>query len=187
MRRIIVGSQLDIPGKVLVNTIESLKLEIGLCELIGGLGETGIDLHSIGKLNGRLAVSAPGEITLAALKILLFAHIGITRAAREQSSGERTDQQQTDKPGTTHVHFSNCGAECADRFPAPGTVNHTAPKPAGGSYRGPRGSSECVNTDFSSARDVVVQQRSDITGKGKKTLLCRLRRFARIHGSRDPR
>src|SRR5229473_1170533 len=118
MRGIVVGSQLDSPGKFLVGTIEVPKLEIGFRELIVGLGETGIDLRSIGKLNGRLAVLAPGEITLAALKILLFAHIGITRAAREHSSGERAYKQQTDNRGTTHDHFSNCGAECADNFPA---------------------------------------------------------------------
>src|SRR5260370_41631580 len=126
MRRIIVGSQLDSPGKCLVGTIEVSKLEIGFCELIVGLGETGIDLHCVGKLNGRLAVLAPGEITLAALKILLFAHIGITRAAREQSSGERTDTQQSDNPGTTHDHFSNRSARRSDKVPAPGTLNHTA-------------------------------------------------------------
>src|ERR1700732_3012784 len=118
MRGIIVRSQLDSAGKFLVGTVEVSKLEIGLRELIVGLGETGVDLHSIGKLNGRLAVLAPGEIALAALKILLFAHIGITRAAREQSSGERTDKQQTDNPGTTHDQFSTCSAECADKFPA---------------------------------------------------------------------
>ena len=111
-------SQLDGAGKFLVGTIEVSKLEIGFRELIVGLRETGIDLHGIGKLDGRLAVLAPGEIALAALKILLFAHIGITRAAREQSSGERTDKQQADNPGTTHDHFSNCGAECADKLPA---------------------------------------------------------------------
>src|ERR1700680_4149005 len=119
MRGIVVGSQLDSAGKFLVGPIEVSKLEIGFRELIVGLGKTGIDLRRIGKLNGRLAVLAPGEITLAALKILLFPHIGITRAAREQSSGERTEKQQTDKPRTTHYHFSNCGAECADKFPAP--------------------------------------------------------------------
>src|SRR3984893_18625325 len=118
MRGIVVGSQLHSAGKFLVSTIEVSKLEIGFCELIVGLRETGIDLHSIGILNGRLAVLAPAEIALAALKILLFAHIGITRAAREQSSGERTDKQQTDNPGTTHDQFSNCSSECADKFPA---------------------------------------------------------------------
>src|ERR1700732_4949338 len=118
MRGIIVRSQLDSAGKFLVGTVEVSKLEIGLRELIVGLGETGVDLHSIGKLNGRLAVLAPGEIALAALKVLLFAHIEITRAAREQSSGERTDKQQADNRETTHDHFSNCSAECADKFPA---------------------------------------------------------------------
>src|ERR1700680_611142 len=118
MRGIVVGSQLDSAGKFLVGTIEVSNLEIGFRELIVGLDETGIDLHGIGKLNCRLAVLALVEIALAALKILLFAHIGITRAAREQSSGERTDKQQMDNPGTTHDHFSNCCAECADKFPA---------------------------------------------------------------------
>src|SRR6266851_6847470 len=146
MRGIIVRSQLDSAGKFLVGTVEVSKLEIGLRELIVGLPETGIDLHSIGKLNGRLAVLAPGEIALTALKVLLFAHIGITRAAREQSSNERTDKQKTDNRRTTHDHFSNYGAECADKFPAPGTLNHTAPKLAGESYRGHSGSSECVIT-----------------------------------------
>ena len=52
MRGVVVGSQLDSAGKFLVGTIEVSKLEIGFRELIVGLRETGIDLHSIGKLNG---------------------------------------------------------------------------------------------------------------------------------------
>src|SRR5258708_2708751 len=148
MRGIIVRSRLDSAGKFLVGTIEVSKLEIGFRELIVGLRETGIALHSIGKLNGRLAVLALGEIALAALKILLFAHIGITRAAREQSSGERTHKQQTDNPGTTHDHFSNCGAEGADKFPGPGPLKHTPPKPARQRYPGPSWS-ECVIPELS--------------------------------------
>src|SRR5882762_4188993 len=185
MRGIVVGSQLDSAGKFLVGTIEVSKLEIGFRELIVGLRETGIALHGIGKLNGRLAVLALAEIALAALKILLFAHIGITRAAREQSSGERTDKQQTDNPGTTHDHFSNCGAECADKFPAlERSIILQANREA--KVTAVIAVSECIITEFSSARNVVVKQRSDLTAKGKKALLCSFRRFAGIHGSRDP-
>src|SRR4029077_11071873 len=118
MRGIVVGSQLDSAGKFLVGTIEVSKLEGGFRELIVGLREAGIDMHGVGELNGRLAVLALGEIALSALKVLLFANIGITRATREQSSGERTDQQQADNRETTHDHFSKCSAECADKFPA---------------------------------------------------------------------
>ena len=185
MRGVVVGSQLDNSGKFLVGTIEVSKLEIGFPELIVGLGETGIDLHSIGKLNGRLAVLALAEIALAALKVLLFAHIGITRAAREQSSGKRTNKQQTDDPGTTHDHFSNCSAECADKFPAleRSIILHENRQ---AKVTAVTAVSECIITEFSSARNVAVKQRSDITGKGKKALLCSFRRFAGIHGSRDP-
>src|ERR1700723_52289 len=73
------------------------------------LGETGVQLHRIGILDGGFAVLALVEIAVPALQKFLFTHVGITRAPREQRSDEEPNEKEANDYRTAHV-FSKAGA-----------------------------------------------------------------------------
>src|SRR5271166_1317101 len=68
-----------------------------------GLGEARIDLNRVGILDFGFPVLAFGEIAVATLQILLFANVGIARAAGKQGSGQEPDQQQAERNGAAHL------------------------------------------------------------------------------------
>src|SRR5580692_4329386 len=73
------------------------------------LGETGVQLHRIGILDGGFAVLPLVEIAVPTLQKLLFTHVGITRAPREQCSDEEPNEKEAKDYRTAHV-FSKAGA-----------------------------------------------------------------------------
>src|SRR3984885_6077348 len=73
------------------------------------LGETGVQLHRIGILDGGFAVLPLVEIAVPTLQKFLFTHVGITRAPREQRSDEEPNEKEANDYRTAHV-FSKAGA-----------------------------------------------------------------------------
>src|SRR6202795_4821536 len=73
------------------------------------LGETRVQLHRIGILDGGFAVLPLVEIAVPTLQKFLFTHVGITRAPREQRSDEEPNEKEANDYGTAHV-FSKAGA-----------------------------------------------------------------------------
>ena len=109
MGAIVVGSQLHGARKLLKSAGAVAKLEIGLPQLVMRLGETGVQLHRIGILDGGFAVLPLVEIAVPTLQKFLFTHVGITRAPREQRSDEEPNEKEANEYRTAHV-FSKAGA-----------------------------------------------------------------------------
>src|ERR1700751_6287898 len=63
----------------LVSPAPILELEKGLRQLIVGLRIVGVHLNRVTKLNGGFPVFPSFEVTLSTLKVLLLAHVGVTR------------------------------------------------------------------------------------------------------------
>ena len=98
---VIIGSKFNGAVQFLKCATGVAQLEKGLAELVVGLGKAGVNLNGVGILNYRFAVLALGEIALAALKILLLAHIGIARTAGEESEN-RAGNNETKNHRATH-------------------------------------------------------------------------------------
>ena len=74
---VILGTQFDGAGQFLVGAVALLQMEVGFSKLEVRIGVARIDLDGIGKLDRRFLVFPFRKVVLAALKVLLLAHVGI--------------------------------------------------------------------------------------------------------------
>ncbi len=95
MSLIVVGSEFDGTSQFLPRSIAIFHFQVRLCELVVSLDEAVVDFKGVGILDFRLAVLSLGKIFFAALKVLLFSHVGITRAA-EGDDEKSASQQETE-------------------------------------------------------------------------------------------
>src|SRR5271165_7639335 len=94
--RIVLGLQLNSAGQFLIRPQLLLGLEVSLGQFIMRIGVAGINLDGVYKLNRRLAILAFFEVALAAVKILLLAHVGIARASRKRSGDKSENQNKSE-------------------------------------------------------------------------------------------
>ena len=130
VRAVIIGSEVHGAEEFLKGPLGVSLLEIGLAEVIVSLGKTGIDLNRVQILDGGLAVLAFGRILLAAVQILLLAHIGIARTGCQQTREDAARQQQTYGNRTTHIAFSDCRSWRRAKASSARILHDTARSPA---------------------------------------------------------
>src|ERR1700722_5628070 len=83
---VVLGLQFEGSSELGKGSFRLLQPEITLCQLVVSLRASRINLHRVEELNRGLSVLTFLKITLAALEIPLFAHLGIPRARRQKKS-----------------------------------------------------------------------------------------------------
>src|SRR5438270_8803584 len=101
----IVRLQLNRSIQLLVSGVPVLCLQGGLRELVVSFGEIRVYLGRVGELDRRFLVLSFLVIALTALKIFLFADVGVPRTGQKRAGYQKDNQGQLNS--RSMLHFTN--------------------------------------------------------------------------------